>query len=296
VQAYLDERLSISLDGGPPGLGEPLPPVGPEGTPAIEAIAEGEWPQTLVAFPFRRPIASRPERVELLYAVWPELGPTHTNLTHIEEAGGDELEVVFTEAEPDFEYYTAAPSPSVRSFGQFVTLGMKHIWAGLDHVLFLVALLVVSRLRELIRIVTSFTVAHSITLGLAALDVVRLPSRWVEAAIALTLVWVAVENVWQRRHQHRWRLTFGFGLVHGFGFASVLRELDPSSAGLVRSLAGFNVGVELGQLALVLAVFPIASLLARSRIGPFATAGVSLAVGLAGVAWLVDRTVGLPVI
>ncbi|MBM4265106.1 MAG: HupE/UreJ family protein [Deltaproteobacteria bacterium] len=287
VQSYLAKRIELSLDGGAPSLGEPLAPVWP---PKIESVRERSFPQTLVAFPFRRPLAAYPELLTVSLAVWPELGPSHTNLTHVREEGREELEIVFTEAEPDFDYFTEAPPSRLRQFGQFVILGVQHIYGGLDHVLFLIGLLVVSRLRELIGIVSSFTVAHSITLAVAGLGLVQLPSRWIEVAIALTIVWIAVENLWRSGHAARWRLTFAFGLVHGFGFAGVLRELDLSSSGLMRSLAGFNVGVELGQIALVLACYPVFALLGRTRYGTIAAKGVSLAVGVAGLAWLVERT------
>lgn len=156
-------------------------------------------------------------------------------------------------------------------FGQFLLQGVWHIWIGFDHILFLLSLLLpvvlvrragawqgVDRfrdaLREVLWVVTAFTAAHSITLSLAALRVVELPSRWVESAIALSVVLAAANNLRPVVGERRWMVAFGFGLIHGFGFASVLAELGLPQQTLVLSLVGFNLGVELGQLAIV-AVF-----------------------------------------
>ncbi len=290
VQAYLLQRILVDLDDRPASLGTPL---APEWSLGEGAVAARDWPQTLVRFPFQRALDAAPEIITLRYATWLELGPTHTNLTSIEEGTEETLEVVFTQAEPDYDYFSASSAPRTHPFARFVRLGVVHILGGLDHVLFLLALLVVSRLRELLQIVTAFTVAHSITLGLAVLGIVALPSRWVEAGIAATIVWVAFANLRGRRGAHRWPLTFAFGLVHGFGFAAVLAELDLPAAGLLRTLVGFNLGVELGQLVLVAGLFPLAAALARTRAGPGVATGVSVAVGAAGVAWLVERSLGL---
>ncbi len=286
VQAYLSARIGLAVDDGAPDLGTALAPVWPEN---VSSARSGDWSQTLVDFPFTREIGAHPELITLDYTTWPELGPTHTNLTSIRQTGYAEQEIVFTEAEPDFDYFSEAPASRWEQFGRFLRLGAEHIWAGLDHVLFLVALLVVSRLGELLQIITAFTVAHSITLALAVLEIVELPSRWVEAGIAATIVWVAYQNLRGHGGAHRWRLTFAFGLVHGFGFAGVLRELELPAASLLRSLAAFNIGVELGQVALVASLFPVIALLRRTPVATSAMTGVSAAVGVAGIAWFVER-------
>ena len=148
----------------------------------------------------------------------------------------------------------------------FFRLGVEHIFLGYDHILFLLSLIVVCKFGELVKIVTSFTVAHTITLVLATLLDVQLPGRFIETAIAATIVYVAAENFWIEHDARRWRLTFAFGLIHGFGFAGVLRELGLPTVGLVRSLVAFNVGVEAGQLAIVLVLFPT-----NDRIGKMET-------------------------
>jgi hypothetical protein len=151
--------------------------------------------------------------------------------------------------------------------GRFVLLGLEHIFTGVDHVLFLLTLLLLGgSLRRVAGIVTAFTAAHSLTLSAAALGVVRdLPTRFVESAIAVSIAWVAVENLVQAapRDGHepaalrwRWLLTFAFGLVHGFGFAGALRETGLPQDQLPLSLAMFNAGVEAGQLSIVLVAWP----------------------------------------
>jgi hypothetical protein len=174
---------------------------------------------------------------------------------------------------------------------RFLALGFEHILIGYDHILFLLALLAAAgNLRAVVAIVTSFTLAHSLTLALASLDLVRLPSGPVEAVIAASIVWIAVENVLRRAPTHRWRITFAFGLVHGFGFASVLRELGIAEAGGVAvPLLSFNVGVEAGQLAIAALAWPLLVLL-RRRAGRVVALSLSGAVGAVGVWWLLERT------
>jgi hypothetical protein len=132
---------------------------------------------------------------------------------------------------------------------------MEHIVTGGEHIAFIVALILWGRrLWPLVGVVTAFTLAHSITLSLAVLEVVALPARLVETFVALSIVYVAAENFWVRDLRRRWWLAGLFGLVHGFGFASVLRDYGLPRDALLPALAGFNVGVELGQIAVVLAV------------------------------------------
>lgn len=143
-----------------------------------------------------------------------------------------------------------------QQFWSFLKLGVEHIFTGYDHILFLVALLLPgSNLSQLLKVVTAFTIAHSITLTLAVLDIVTLPTALVESIIALSIVYVAAENLWGKRFNHRAWLTFGFGLIHGLGFANILRDITQSQDNLLLSLASFNLGVEIGQITIVLLVF-----------------------------------------
>lgn len=190
----------------------------------------------------------------------------------------------------------AAP-PASPSFGTFVKLGVHHIWIGYDHLLFLFGLIVVCRrFMTMAAIITCFTLAHSITLALAAFDVLTLSPRIVEPLIAASIVYVGVENLVLRGRepQHRGWLTFSFGLIHGFGFAGALKEVSHDLAGraLALPLFSFNLGVELGQIAVAAICLPLILLLRRSakfeRWGPPA---ISSLIVLAGGYWLLQRTV-----
>lgn len=175
----------------------------------------------------------------------------------------------------------------------FFGLGVEHILIGFDHLAFLLGLLLVAgSLRKVAVLITSFTVAHSLTLGLATFDLLRPPGAMVEAVIALSIVWIGVENLITRQPRRRWLTTFGFGLVHGFGFAGVLQELGiAQSAGTAVPLLSFNLGVEAGQLAVAALLLPMFWWCAKRpslqrRLVPL----LSLAVSTAGAFWLVERT------
>ena len=199
-------------------------------------------------------------------------------------------------------------------FVQYLWQGVWHIWIGFDHILFLLALLLpavllrrrwgrgsgvhgVSRFKDaslsVLAVVTAFTLAHSITLSLAALQIISLPSRLVESAIAASVVFAAANNL-VPMVQGRWLMAFFFGLIHGFGFASVLTELGLPTGALAVSLVGFNLGVELGQLAIVAVFLPLAFVLRHT---PFYQGGVlvggSWAALLVALAWFVERAFDL---
>ncbi len=190
----------------------------------------------------------------------------------------------------------APPSPrstwreALANVGRFVVLGIEHILTGYDHIAFLLALVLVApSLRAVLPIITAFTAAHSITLLLAALGVVRLDSRLVESAIAVSICYVAVENLVREKVTHRWLVTFCFGLVHGFGFASVLQNLIVGRANLVGSVVSFNVGVELGQLMIFATLLPLLRLLAALIAPRKITIAASAAIGLLGFIWVLER-------
>ncbi len=196
-----------------------------------------------------------------------------------------------TPSAPSVPATAHAPLPS---FAGFVKLGVEHILTGYDHLLFLFALLIVTRnFTSALKVITCFTIAHSITLGVATFDLVQLSSRIVEPLIAGTIVYVGVENVWKRGDPHgRWLLTFAFGLIHGFGFASVLREMGIGvrAGGVAMPLFSFNLGVELGQLAVAAVALPIIWQVRKSEL--FLRRGVpacSVLAALAGAFWFVQR-------
>jgi hypothetical protein len=216
----------------------------------------------------------------------------HTHLSRI-SFGPEQISQRAAQAdEPSFEVRRVR-SVAAEAF-RFVLLGIEHIFTGYDHVAFLIGLLLLGgSLIELIKIVTAFTVAHSITLALATLDVLAPSPRLIEPLIAASIVYVGVENLWALRARaaasalrHRWMITFAFGLVHGFGFASVLRGLQLPRAVLATGLVSFNIGVELGQVAIVLAAVP---LLRRLRSLPVFSPALSACVSALGIFWLAQR-------
>jgi HupE / UreJ protein len=147
-------------------------------------------------------------------------------------------------------------APIGQQIVSFIGLGIEHIYTGYDHILFLISLLMLGgELGYLIKIVTAFSISHSFTLFLAALNIVSVPSRLVEIIIALSIAYIASENLWRKTPKARWQLAFAFGLIHGLGFSSALQELDLPRTNLVASLASFSVGIELGQMSIVLAVY-----------------------------------------
>jgi hydrogenase/urease accessory protein HupE len=177
-------------------------------------------------------------------------------------------------------------------------LGIEHIATGYDHLVFLLGLLVVGgTFRSVVKIVTSFTVAHSITLALATLDVIRFPATVIEPIIAASIIYVGIENLVRRDLDRRWRLAFAFGLIHGCGFASVLRELGigANGSGVAMPLLSFNLGVELGQITLAAVVLPVIwQLRQRPAFEPRYVPACSALIALAGGYWLVERI--LPVL
>jgi hypothetical protein len=185
--------------------------------------------------------------------------------------------------------YRPAPGAIVQAL-EFLKLGIVHIFVGYDHIAFLLALLLAGgSTLAIVKIVTAFTAAHSVTLSLAALDIVTLSPVVVEAGIALSIVYVAAENLFTPRPQGRWIVSFLFGLVHGFGFAGVLKELALPSSGLVGSLVTFNVGVEIAQVAIVALVVPALYGLTRTRLHAPLTRVASVVILSLGLFWLYQR-------
>jgi hydrogenase/urease accessory protein HupE len=157
--------------------------------------------------------------------------------------------LVFT---PEKREFALLENSVWQQISSFLLLGVEHILTGYDHILFLISLLIMGgSLNYLLKIVTAFTVSHSITLSLAVLNIFTLPSQIVESAIPLTIIYVAVENLRRQKVRGRWLLTFAFGLIHGLGFAGILKEINIPHSNLAVSLASFNIGVEIGQIAIV---------------------------------------------
>ncbi len=198
-----------------------------------------------------------------------------------------------------------------RGFGGFVIEGMGHIASGLDHVLFLVTLLLVavwrrdgkgwaprasarSAFTETLRLVTAFTLAHSVTLGLAASGIIDPPTRWVESLIALTVLLAALDNIRPFVPGPRWSMVAVFGLVHGVGFAGPLKDLGLRGSELVLPLLGFNLGVELGQLTVVALLLPLAlALRSATAYRRWIVPGGSSVIAALATLWLAERALAL---
>jgi hydrogenase/urease accessory protein HupE len=246
--------------------------------------------------------AGRMQPLSLTDNLFDVLGPDHHTLATVEWPGGRE-QLVF---EPDRreahlalgaetvatpQSSTADSSSAESSPIAFFRLGVEHILTGYDHILFLLALILRGgSLGSLIGIVTAFTIAHSITLALAVLGVVVIPSWFVEPVIALSIAYVALENIFRRNApSRRWAVSFVFGLVHGFGFAGALLELGLPPSGLVGSLLFFNLGVEAGQAMIVAVLFPILVWLCRFAWERRAVTAISVVVFVAAMALVIER-------
>jgi hypothetical protein len=255
------------------------------------------------------PVATLTVDYNLLF----DIDPQHKGLlklTHNVSTSMSTSTAIFAPDARSQALQVAAPA-RWRQFADYVKHGVWHIWIGFDHILFLVSLLLPAVLvrrggqwqgRETLRasvidvlkIVTAFTLAHSLTLSLAALGALSLPSRLVESMIAASVILAALNNLWPLVHRWRALVAFGFGLVHGFGFASVLADLGLAQGALVLSLVGFNVGVELGQLAIVALFLPLAYLLRRGLFyRRVVVTGGSALIALLALVWLAERAFDL---
>ncbi len=249
------------------------------------------------------------QRLTVEYRLLFDLDASHRGLLRLDVDGMSRSAVL--SPDQSTQQFDLAQGSRLDTFMQFAGDGMHHIWIGYDHMLFLISLLLpavlvrrsgkwqaVASLRSallgVLAVVTAFTVSHSITLTLAALDVIGLPSRLVESGIALSVLLASLNNIWPIVTRRGWVLAFCFGLVHGFGFASVLGDLGLPRGALALALAGFNVGVEIGQLAVVLAVVPLIYVLRNARFyRPGILVGGSSAIALVAGIWFFGRALGL---
>ena len=229
------------------------------------------------------------------------LAPGHRQFFTLEKRGDEPLVEQLLSASADTVTAEVGPVNSAtipaakqNSFVNFLAMGVEHIWTGYDHLLFLFGLLVVTRnFKSSIKIITCFTIAHSLTLAIATLNLVQISSRLVEPLIAASIVYVGVENLFSRGEpKGRWVLTFAFGLIHGFGFASVLRELGVGANGssIAGPLISFNLGVEMGQLAVAAIALPLIwKLQARPVFVQRWVPASSVMVVLLGGYWFIQR-------
>jgi hypothetical protein len=209
------------------------------------------------------------------YSLLFDVDPSHRGLVQWIAPGSlSSQPLVFSTDSAEQAMQLQAPS-AWKTLKQYVVEGIWHIWLGYDHILFLLSLLLPAvlvrmtnhwepapslkrSLVEVLKVVTAFTLAHSITLSLAVLGFVSLPSRFVESTIAASIIVAALNNIRGSIEKKRWVMAFVFGLIHGFGFASALADLGLPQGALALALVGFNLGVEVGQMAIVIAFVPIA--------------------------------------
>jgi hydrogenase/urease accessory protein HupE len=237
---------------------------------------------------------------------FPIINPSLSSIFQVRLANGEQYVRIL---KPDETRWTVPDAENrLAVAGQYTLLGIEHIWIGLDHLLFVTCLLLIARtVRKVLITITGFTVAHSITLFLSALDVIRIPTPPVEAAIALSVVFLAWEIVKNDETQLTFRypvaVSTSFGLLHGFGFAAVLRDIGLPQTQLPTALLFFNVGVEIGQilflLALVAAFLVLRPVLQRLLLAPdhevhwaWITTPASYVIGGLASYWLIDRVTG----
>ena len=261
VTAYALSRLRLELNGAPTALR------------VTDLLVDTHSDGAYAVVRFDATGDQFPSDLKITYNAFFDIDPKHRGLFRLEQPGATRLAVFSPEtATQIFDLSGAAPRTS---FLTFVREGIWHIWSGYDHILFLLALLLpgVLRRREgvwqpvsavrpalvnVLKVVTAFTLAHSITLTLAATGMVHLPTRLIESAIAASVVLAAVNNITPVFTERGWMVAFGFGLLHGFGFANALADLGLRHGQLAATLFGFNLGVEIGQLAIVAVFLPVA--------------------------------------
>ncbi len=251
----------------------------------------------------------------ITYTLFREVDPTHRGIAKIQRA---DQQVTLLLLDPNSDSPGDASTkgkgaatdaaPKASGYWAFLGEGIKHILTGYDHILFLLCLLLPAVLRRnaqawqpverlgqalwpIVGIVSAFTVAHSLTLALAAIKLISLSPNFIEPAIAVTIILAAVDNIWPIFPVPRIIVAFCFGLIHGFGFANVLTELNLPRADFIRALLQFNVGLEVGQLLIVISVSGALFLLRRrSNYHRWAIVGGSSVAMLLGLFWLIERT------
>ena len=275
--------------------------------PALDDHVDGAYAVLRTTLQCAAPVRS----LTLDYRLFAATDPTHRGIVRVVTAAGQQSAVAVPGAAALAFAVDGSGAAPGRGFAGFFVEGMHHIAIGLDHVLFLVTLLMVAVWRrdghgwvarasarsawaEAFKLVTAFTVAHSLTLALAALGVLAPPSRWVESLIAASVLLAAVDNLWPLLPGPRWPVVAFFGLVHGFGFAGPLQDLGLERGALALPLLVFNLGVEVGQLVIVALLLPLACALRHARWYRVGVVRVgSTAIALLALGWVLDRSLQL---
>lgn len=280
IAQLLRSRLNIDIDG------EVLRNLA---WSAPEALSDRQSIRNRASYELTRPIG----RIGVATLMFP-YDPQHKTFLNVYENGAVTAQAILDKDRTSFEYFAGTRQGVVAVLQKFVQAGMHHILIGPDHLLFLVGLLLLGgTMRQLLLVVTAFTIAHSITLSLAALGMVMPPANAIEPAIALSVIYVGADNLLVSaggRDTRAW-IAFAFGLIHGFGFANMLRDMDLPARALGWTLFAFNVGVEIGQLVFVVIVASVFAWI-RSRsetAGRRLVLAGSIIVMLAGAFWFVQR-------
>ena len=265
---------------------------------------------TVINFKIDCPIENNiPTEFDLEYSLFFDLDESHRGLLNIEHKGKT-LTEIFSPEKKNIHINLNSLN-SWHQFIDFIKEGIWHIWIGIDHILFLLALLLPAVLKRennewlpvinfrkafwnVFKVVTAFTLAHSVTLSLAVLGIIQLPSRLIESTIAFSVIVAALNNIFPIVKEGRWIAAYLFGLIHGFGFASVLMDLNLSKNSLLVSLFSFNLGVEIGQLAIVLLFLPVAFNLKNSwAYQKPVFVGGSCIISLIALIWFIERAFNL---
>ncbi|MEH7116987.1 HupE/UreJ family protein [Neobacillus vireti] len=265
---------------------------------ADSELVEGTILKTNIATIKERPFAvinlaykigHKPEKLVVEYNMFmDDSDPSHANYTTI-KMDEKQQEKILTFESRELEIGEVSFLQNVK---QFVAVGLKHIFTGYDHILFVISLLFGAKtIRHILSLVTSFTIAHSITLALATFNIVHLYSRFVESAIALSIVYVALINIFNQDSKQQPWLAFGFGLIHGFGFAGLLSEMRLDTNQMATSLVSFNIGIEIGQLLIVSLAFPLILWIRKFTIKPirWVIPGTSAVIFAFGLVWFIQR-------
>jgi hypothetical protein len=297
IRAYALSRLALSADQQACT------------TQVLEQLVDHHTDGAYSVLRFRSDCDAPIERLAVDYQLLFDIDAQHKGLLRLTQ-GGQTSTAIFSRELTTQEFSITERSRWTESM-QFIHEGTWHIWLGFDHVLFLLVLLLPSVLIRVegrwqaagdfasvcwnvVSIVTAFTMAHSLTLSLATLDIIQLPSRLVESTIAASVVLAGLGNLYPTMMSRRWMIAFGFGLIHGFGFAAVLTDLGLPQDSLLLSLVSFNIGVEIGQLAIVAAFLPLAYLIRRSwSYLRLVLTGGSLAVIAIALVWFTERAFDL---
>ncbi len=279
IVALVGDRVRIDADGQP---------LTASAWGAPDALAERQSVRLQARYDLARP----PGRLTVTAGLFP-YDPIHQTFVNVYEKGAIATQVILSPGRAEFEYFAGSRQGVVAAARRFIPNGIRHILLGPEHLLFLAGLLLLGGTRrQLLVVVCAFTVAHCVTLSLAALNILAPPVRFIEPAIALTIVYVGIDNLLVRdgRDMRAW-IALAFGFIHAFGFAAVLREMDLPRRALGWSLFSFNVGVEIGQLMIIMAMaWLLATLRARSAwAARQLTLAGSVVVMAAGTFWFIQR-------